>query len=103
MASITSIGQRNRRLGTWVIGFSDFAAIITNYQYCCDAIYSVMTSERKIRVEQMVSLLGPNSWTYRPVLEAWLDFAALEPLSPKQQAQVVARLLRPYPHFRKRT
>ena len=97
MASITSIGQRNRRLGTWVIGFSDFAVIITNYQYCCDAIYSVMTSERKIRVEQMVSLLGPNSWTYRPVLEAWLDFAALEPLSPKQQAQGVARLLRALP------
>jgi cyanophycin synthetase len=52
-----------------------------------------MTSKSKIMFEQVVSLLGPNSWTYRPVLEAWADFTAIETCSPAQKTEAVARLL----------
>ena len=52
-----------------------------------------MTSKCKIVVEQIVNLLGPNSWTYRPVLEAWVDFAAIERLSEAQKTQSLSRLL----------
>jgi len=52
-----------------------------------------MTSKCKIVVEQIGNLLGPNSWTYRPVLEAWVDFAAIERLSEAQKTQSLSRLL----------
>jgi len=52
-----------------------------------------MTSKSKIVFEQVVSLLGPNSWTYRPVLEAWADFTAIETCSPTQKTEALARLL----------
>ncbi len=52
-----------------------------------------MTSKCKIVVEQIVNLLGPNSWTYRPVLEAWVDFAAIERLSEAQKTESLSRLL----------
>lgn len=50
-----------------------------------------MTSKSKIALEQVVNLLGPNSWTYRPVLEAWVDFAAIEHNAHKTEA--ITRLL----------
>ena len=52
-----------------------------------------MTSKCKIVVEQIVKLLGPNSWTYRPVLEAWVDFATIERLSDAQKTESLSRLL----------
>ena len=42
-----------------------------------------MMTKRSIVFRQIVSLRGPNSWTYRPVLEAWVDFAAIEQ-TPKE-------------------
>ena len=50
-----------------------------------------MISKSKIVLEQVVTLLGPNSWTYRPVLEAWVDFAAIEQHAHKTEA--LTRLL----------
>ena len=52
-----------------------------------------MTSKGKIVFEQVVTLLGPNSWTYRPVLEAWSDFAAIESHSQTHKTEALARLL----------
>lgn len=52
-----------------------------------------MTSKSKIVFEQVVNLLGPNSWTYRPVLEAWVDFAAIENSLQAHKTEAMARLL----------
>jgi cyanophycin synthetase len=52
-----------------------------------------MTSKSKIVFEQVESLRGPNSWTYRPVLEAWADFSAIESITHTQKNKAVARLL----------
>jgi cyanophycin synthetase len=52
-----------------------------------------MTSKSKIVFEQVVNLLGPNSWTYRPVLEVWADFTAIDTHSPMQKSEALARLL----------
>ena len=34
--------------------------------------------KRDIVIERIVTLKGPNIWTYRPVLEAWVDIGELE-------------------------
>jgi hypothetical protein len=52
-----------------------------------------MTSKSKIVFEQVVNLLGPNSWTYRPVLEAWVDFAALDNSPDAHKTAALKRLL----------
>lgn len=52
-----------------------------------------MTTKRKIVFEQVVNLLGPNSWTYRPVLEAWVDFAAIQDSPQTHRDAALARLL----------
>jgi cyanophycin synthetase len=64
-----------------------------NSECCCDAANGVMTSKSKIVFEQVVNLLGPNSWTYRPVLEAWADFTLIESCSQTLKAEALARLL----------
>ncbi len=62
-------------------------------KFCCTAINDVMTTKSKIVLEQIVNLLGPNSWTYRPVLEAWVDFAAIEDYPQSHKTAALARLL----------
>jgi cyanophycin synthetase len=62
-------------------------------RHCCDATNDVMTTKSKIVFEHIVNLLGPNSWTYRPVLEAWVDFAAIENHPSTHKAAALARLL----------
>ena len=37
-----------------------------------------MTKKKEISVLRVSHLRGPNIWTYRPVIEAWLDIGALE-------------------------
>ena len=37
-----------------------------------------MTDQKKIAILQVTHLRGPNIWTYRPVIEAWLDIGQLE-------------------------
>ena len=37
-----------------------------------------MTKKKEIGVLRATHLRGPNIWTYRPVIEAWLDIGALE-------------------------
>ena len=37
-----------------------------------------MTKKKDIEVLRVTHLRGPNIWTYRPVIEAWLDIGALE-------------------------
>lgn len=37
-----------------------------------------MTKKKAIDVLRVTHLRGPNIWTYRPVIEAWLDIGALE-------------------------
>jgi cyanophycin synthetase len=64
-----------------------------NSEHCCVAANRVMTSKGKIVFEQVVNLLGPNSWTYRPVLEAWVDFSAIEGSTEAQKTEAIARLL----------
>ncbi|HVL08557.1 MAG TPA: cyanophycin synthetase, partial [Burkholderiaceae bacterium] len=35
-------------------------------------------SKKDIEILEVLSLRGPNIWTYRPVLEAWIDIGELE-------------------------
>ena len=51
-----------------------------------------MTTKSKIVFKQIVNLLGPNSWTYRPVLEAWVDFAAIQDSPQAHQTVALTRL-----------
>ena len=37
-----------------------------------------MTHQKKIDILRVTHLRGPNIWTYRPVIEAWLDIGELE-------------------------
>ncbi|WP_354331597.1 MULTISPECIES: cyanophycin synthetase [unclassified Undibacterium] len=37
-----------------------------------------MTKKKDIEILRVTHLRGPNIWTYRPVIEAWLDIGALE-------------------------
>jgi cyanophycin synthetase len=37
-----------------------------------------MTDQKKIDILRVTYLRGPNIWTYRPVIEAWLDIGSLE-------------------------
>jgi cyanophycin synthetase len=37
-----------------------------------------MTDQKKIDILKVTHLRGPNIWTYRPVLEAWVDIGTLE-------------------------
>src|SRR5215217_4367501 len=37
-----------------------------------------MTKKKDIDVLRVTYLRGPNIWTYRPVIEAWLDIGELE-------------------------
>ena len=37
-----------------------------------------MTKKKDIDILRVTHLRGPNIWTYRPVIEAWLDIGELE-------------------------
>jgi cyanophycin synthetase len=37
-----------------------------------------MTKKKDIDILRVTHLRGPNIWTYRPVIEAWLDLGELE-------------------------
>jgi cyanophycin synthetase len=37
-----------------------------------------MTNKKDIAILRVNHLRGPNIWTYRPVIEAWLDIGELE-------------------------
>jgi len=39
---------------------------------------SVMQTTKNIEIIRVTHLRGPNIWTYRPVIEAWVDIGALE-------------------------
>ena len=37
-----------------------------------------MTAKKNIEILRVTHLRGPNIWTYRPVIEAWVDIGELE-------------------------
>lgn len=37
-----------------------------------------MTQQKTIEIVRVTHLRGPNIWTYRPVIEAWVDIGELE-------------------------
>ena len=37
-----------------------------------------MTNKKDIKFVRVTYLRGPNIWTYRPVIEAWVDIGELE-------------------------
>ena len=39
-----------------------------------------MKSQKKIEILRVNYLRGPNIWTYRPVIEAWVDIGELDDL-----------------------
>ncbi|MEB0141004.1 MULTISPECIES: cyanophycin synthetase [unclassified Undibacterium] len=52
-----------------------------------------MTTKKKdIRILRVTHLRGPNIWTYRPVIEAWLDIGALEETPSDQLPGLYQRL-----------
>lgn len=40
--------------------------------------HAAMTDPKKIDILRVIHLRGPNIWTYRPVIEAWVDIGELE-------------------------
>ena len=51
-----------------------------------------MTSQKKIDILRVNYLRGPNIWTYRPVIEAWVDIGALEDFPSNTLPGFVERL-----------
>ena len=49
-------------------------------------------SQPYLTIRRLVNLKGPNIWTYRPVLEAWIDVGELARLSPQALNDTYARL-----------
>ncbi|WP_426209898.1 cyanophycin synthetase [Massilia sp. TWP1-3-3] len=52
-----------------------------------------MTKKRAIDFLRVTHLRGPNIWTYRPVIEAWLDIGALEEFPSNTLPGLYERLL----------
>ncbi len=52
-----------------------------------------MTKKRAIDFLRVTHLRGPNIWTYRPVIEAWLDIGALEDFPSNKLPGLYERLL----------
>jgi len=57
-----------------------------------DPPYS-MTSQKKIDILRVNYLRGPNIWTYRPVIEAWVDIGELEDFPSNTLPGFVERLI----------
>lgn len=55
------------------------------------------TTYKPIEFLRVAHLRGPNIWTYRPVIEAWLDLGALEQAPSNQIAGLYERLLAALP------
>ncbi len=53
---------------------------------------SLVMNHRHTTIQRLVSLKGPNIWTYRPVIEAWLDFSAVASLPAHRLKEAYARL-----------
>ena len=51
-----------------------------------------MTKKKDIEVLRVTHLRGPNIWTYRPVIEAWLDIGELEDLPSNKIPGLYERL-----------
>jgi len=52
-----------------------------------------MTKKRAIDFLRVTHLRGPNIWTYRPVIEAWLDIGALEDFPSNKLPGLYERLV----------
>ncbi|MES2149915.1 MAG: cyanophycin synthetase [Pseudomonadota bacterium] len=52
-----------------------------------------MTKKKEIAFLRVTHLRGPNIWTYRPVIEAWLDIGALEDFPSNTLPGLYERLL----------
>jgi len=52
-----------------------------------------MTSQKKIDILRVNYLRGPNIWTYRPVIEAWVDIGELEDFPSNTLPGFVERLI----------
>lgn len=52
-----------------------------------------MTKKKEIEFLRVTHLRGPNIWTYRPVIEAWLDIGALEDFPSNKLPGLYERLL----------
>jgi cyanophycin synthetase len=52
-----------------------------------------MTKKKAIEFLRVSHLRGPNIWTYRPVIEAWLDIGALEDLPSNKLPGLYERLV----------
>src|SRR3954470_7759323 len=52
-----------------------------------------MTKKKDIEILRVTHLRGPNIWTYRPVIEAWLDIGELEDFPSNTLPGLYERLL----------
>ena len=52
-----------------------------------------MTKKKDIEVLRVMHLRGPNIWTYRPVIETWLDIGELEELPSNKIPGLYERLI----------
>ena len=46
-----------------------------------------------ITIQHLINLQGPNIWTYRPVIEAWVDLSALAPEARTTASEPLAAIL----------
>jgi cyanophycin synthetase len=58
-----------------------------------------MTDLKKIEILRVTHLRGPNIWTYRPVIEAWVDIGTLEDYPSNTLPGLVDRLKAWLPHM----
>ena len=59
-------------------GFGENTYGITNPDGTIDSPSYCMTKQKTIEIVRVTHLRGPNMWTYRPVIEAWVDIGELE-------------------------
>jgi cyanophycin synthetase len=62
-------------------------------QQACYQEIIYMTKKKEIEFLRVTHLRGPNIWTYRPVIEAWLDIGALEDFPSNTLPGLYERLL----------
>jgi cyanophycin synthetase len=58
-----------------------------------------MTKKKDIEIFRVTHLRGPNIWTYRPVIEAWLDIGELENFPSNKIPGLLERLSAMLPHL----
>lgn len=59
-------------------GEREYTTCIAPYRCTLESKKRAMANKKNIEILRITHLSGPNIWTYRPVIEAWVDIGELE-------------------------